>query len=278
MSNSFGKGAIESKYDIRDYWYTPADRGAFDWGEGYDVEKDLNIKLQVKNQGNSSSCGGQAWAYYGEVLEKVATKNYEPRSARWIYSHTRVPAGGSSGRNNCAHVIKKGWANESDVTSYENGKPPSEKLFIGIPTLTQEAKENIEVSKALSYLGVTANIEVVAQAIAENYGCVLVVNGADNGTWRSIYPKPPKVKEWGHFVFATGVVIRNGKKYIKIINSWGDKVGEDGYQYLGEDYFKSGHVREGWTLQWDYKPAQYKVLLKKTIKALQQLLVLLKVK
>ena len=109
MSNhEFGTGAIESKYDIRDYHYDPADRGGFDWKKGFDIEKVIGTPLVVKNQNGSGSCGGQAFSYYGEVLEAVATKNYEPRSAKWIYSNTRVPSGGSSGRTNCGFIIKSG--------------------------------------------------------------------------------------------------------------------------------------------------------------------------
>lgn len=31
----------------------------------------------------------------------------------------------------------------------------------------------------------------------------------------------------------------DGKKYIGFLNSWGDTVGEKGWQFIGEDYFNS---------------------------------------
>lgn len=272
---NIGKGAIESGYDIRDYWFEPADRGGFDWDKGYDVEKTLGIKLVVKDQNGSGSCGGQAWAYYGEVLEAAATGSYEPCSARWIYSHTRIPPSGSRGRDNCAHVIKKGLVLEAHAPSYEGKKAPTESFMAQVPTLTREAKEYAEVSRGLSYLGVTANIDVMAQAAEANLGLVIVLNGADNGTWRSKYPKPPTTKEWGHFLYVCGAKKIKGKKYLKVINSWGKSVGEDGFQYIGEDYFASGHVREGWTLAWDYEPAKTKLILQKTVAVLTELVRLL---
>ncbi len=267
----YGTGALETGYDIRQFWYTPTDKGAFDWKKGFF----LDVPIVVKDQNGSGSCGGQAWSYYGEVLEKVATGTYEPRSARWIYSHTRVPTGGSNGHVNCDFVVKNGWALEALVPSYDNGKAPDEEFMSIVPEKTNEIIEDTEVTKATSYLRIEPNMELFAQAIQDNYGLVMVVNGQDNGTWRTKYPKPPTVKEWGHFVYAVGAVTVNGKKYIKIINSWGDDVGDKGYQYIGEDYFASGHVREGWTLAWDYQAPKHKLLLIQVVKLLTQLVGLL---
>lgn len=272
----YGTGALESPYDLRQYHYEPLDGAGFDWENGYDVEAKLGIKLVTKDQNGSSSCGGQAWAYYGEVLEKVATGTYEPRSARWIYSHTRSPDGaGSRGRDNASFVIKNGWVSETLVPSYDKGRAPKEPFFATKPEVTQEIKEEKEVNRSQSYLSVKPNIEIVAQAIRDNYGCVLVVNGENNGTWRTTYPKPPKVKEWGHFVYAGKVKSVKGRRFIGVKNSWGN-IGEDGWQWIGEDYFDSGHVREGWTHQWDYEPAKVKVLLKQTVNLYTQLLNILK--
>ena len=174
----------------------------------------------MKDQNGSGSCGGQAWSYYGEVLEKIATGTYEPRSARWIYSHTRVPPAGSRGRDNCNFVIKNGFAVELYAPSYDNGKPPTESFMALIPKLPKQALEDLEVSKALSYLHVPVNIEMFAQAMEEHNGLVLVLNGSDNGTWRSKFPAPPKAKEWGHFLYAGKARMIKGKKYIGVINSF----------------------------------------------------------
>lgn len=266
MAHTMGTGAIKDTYDIRDYHYEAPPKGAFNWVEGFDIEKKIGTKLVTKDQNGSFSCGGQAWAYYMEVLEAVATGTYEPRSARWIYSHTNVqPGGGSHGRDNCDHVIKKGAVMEKHATSYDRGKPPRESFIIQKPTLTQEAKEDAEVTRALSYLQVAPNIDLFAEAIVANNGLVLAVNGQDNGTWRSKYPKPPTQKEWAHWLYAGKVRLIDGDKYIGVKNSWGD-VGEDGWQWIGEDYFTTNNVWYGWTLAWDYKPAKTKVLLKELIR------------
>lgn len=264
----YGTGALESKYDPRDYWYKPGDRGGFDWSKGYDLETALGFKFVVKDQNGSGSCGGQAWSYYGEALSVVATGVYTPSSARWIYSHTHVPSGGSNGRVNCDFCIKQGWVDEKYASSYNKGKPPREAFMRIVPELTNEALSDNEEQKALSYMQIPTDIDMFAQALQDNAGMVLVLNGQDNGTWRSAFPLPPTEKEWGHFLFVCGALLIDGKKHLKVINSWGTDTGDNGYQYLSEDWFKDRHlgVREGWTMQWNYEPTRRKKALKEMIK------------
>ena len=273
-SQDFGKGGLLSPYDIRDYWYTPAPRGEIDWEKGFDIENKVG-KITIKNQGKSGSCGGQAWSYYGEVLEAIATKSYEPRSARWIYSHTFAPGGGSRGSDNCNFVVKYGFAKEDDATSYEKGKVPSESFMETVPELTAVALDEAQTSKALSYLKVTTDIDTIANAILEHNGVIMAIYGQNNGTWHSAYPKRPMGKVWCHWLYVGKFKMIDGKKYIGVINSWGDKIGEKGIQWIGEEYFASDFITEAWTLAWDYKPALNKVLMIKTIGLLKKLVGLL---
>lgn len=264
-----GTGGIKDTYDIRDYRFVGG-AAPFDWETGYDIENVIGVTLDVKDQNGSFSCGGQAWAYYGEVLETIATGSYEPRSARWIYSHTWVPGGGSAGRENCDHVIKRGWLQEKYATSYENGKPPKEDFMRIKPA---NVPEDTEVARALSYLNLgTPSIDRVASAVSANYGCIILISGEDNGTWRKAFPKPSKRPAWNHWLYCGKAKLINGKKHIGVLNSWGKATGEDGWQWISEDYFRSGNVLSGWTLAWDYKPAKVKLLMKEAIKLLQQLL------
>jgi hypothetical protein len=264
-----GTGGLQSPYDIRDYRYT---------GSGtlreFDIEQSLGTKLVTKDQNGSSSCGGQAWAYYGEVLEKIATGDYEPRSAKWIYSQTHKPNGGSYGRDNCKLVSSRGWAREKLVPSYDKGKPPKEAFITQPVTVTNEIQEDIEVSKALPYLNVKTNFADICDAIINNNGCIILLEGKDNGTWRTKFPKPPEGSyEWRHFVYAGKVKQIDGKWYIGIKNSWGDKTGDKGWQYLDSSYVPS--FVECWTMQWDYKPSQAKALLIQTISRLQKMIAVL---
>lgn len=289
----FSAIAKEKPYDGKKQAYTLSVSEA----SRYSFAKDGHIFVQIKNMRHSKSyaggyvynlevsvdnsyqvngiavhnCGGQAWSYYGEVLEAIATGNYEPRSARWIYSHTAVPGGGSRGKDNSDFVVKNGFVQEKYAPSYNNGKAPDEDFMLKVPELSKEALEDKEVSKALSYLKVTPDFYTVAGAIRENYGCILSIGGENNGTWKGKYPKPPTKRVWGHWCYAGRLKEIRGKKYIGILNSWGTDVGDEGWQWLSEEYFTSGFIREAWTLAWDYEPAKHKLILQKTIKLLQEL-------
>lgn len=250
--DKFGKGGIrEDIPDPRDYlWGRDIGMAAipFDWDAGYDVEVELakvlnvpSFKLPVKNQGISSSCGGQGWAYYGEVLDTVNDKEFQEKSAKFIYAHTHVGTGGSGGRENSNLVITKGWGNEADCPSYENGLPPSEAFMI-MNDITPAAFANALKDRGLAYANVLdRDPENIATAVRDNYGAVFGTTGTNNGTWRSVFPKPPIgfANSWNHWLYVGKAKMINGKRHFGIINSWGDKVGEKGWQWISEDYIKT---------------------------------------
>lgn len=109
-------------------------------------------------------------------------------------------------------------------------------------TITAAARFDAKSSRLLSYANVNTDIDIVAQAIRENKGVVLGITGVNNGTWESNMPKPPTNSapsaRWYHWVYAGKAKVINGKKYIGILNSWGN-VGDKGWQWLSEDYFKT---------------------------------------
>lgn len=246
----FGTGAIVDKKDNRDFKFTDV-AGAvipFDWSKGYDVEKELGITLTIKNQGTSSSCGGQAWAYYGEVLTYFLNKKLENRSAKFIYEQTAVSGGGSMGRDNSELVKNKGWARESVLSSYEDGKPPTE-LYMTKKLVNSLILDDADDNKALSYAQVSIDIDEIAAAIRDNHGCVLGVGGQNNGTWLSVFPAIPSKISWRHWVYAGKVKMIDGKKHIGFANSWGEDVGDKGWQWISEDYFTTPEaVFSVWTL------------------------------
>lgn len=253
MDINFNPGGVRDSVDTRDkIFHTQVGMAfsPFDWTTGYDIENEMQLKMPVKNQGQSGSCGGQAWSYYGGVLEFMNTsKTFEERSAKFIYAQTFVPGGGSFGRDNCNIAIKQGWAREVILTSYENGQPPSEYFMEASGDITDTTRQDAKNAKALSYYNVIPDIDTIAQSIRLGDGCILGVSGENNGTWLSAYPQPPiGTTRWGHWLYAGKAKLINGKKYIGVLNSWGAEVGEQGWQWLGEEYFTTGNVWNGWVL------------------------------
>ncbi len=234
---STSKGALLSPLDVRDFSYKGFSTIPYDWSVPFSVTPILN----VKNQGLSSSCGGQAGAYYGAVLEALNDSTMEERSAKFIYAQVFAPGGGSYLRDICDLVVKQGWGKESLTPSYEGSPeailPPSELFMEKVEDITTQARSDASTAKALAYANVQIDIDSIAQAVRDNNGAIIMIGGQNNGTWLSAYPAPAVTPEWRHFLYVGKLKMENGKKYLGVINSWGSTVGEGGWQWLEE-----GHI------------------------------------
>ncbi len=244
--NGHFTGGIPSSKDDRDYTYTTLGSATipFDWDTGFDIEKVVGT-MPVKDQLQSYSCGGQAWASYSYALD---TTNREEKSAKYIYCQTHIGHGGSAGRDNCGICKTQGVATEALCAS-----SPAIESFMTTDDRTPEAIADAKTNKEKYYAMVNKNIEEVAQAIRDCNGVVLGIYGQNNGTWLSKYPVPPQGSDvWAHWVYAGKAVLINGKKYIGFLNSWGKGVGEKGWQYVSEDYFSTQWgFFEIWSMTYD---------------------------
>lgn len=272
-------GAIKDTPDVRDYHYQGVAAGSapFDWSKGFDVEEVLSAKLKIpgfkipwKDQNGSFSCGGQAWSYFMQVIEAIATGTFEERSSKYIYAQTFVPpGGGSSGRTNSDLCVDQGDCRETVLSSYENGQPPSEEFMRRAIDITPEARVDAKKARALLFSIVENNIDALAQAIRDNNGVVIGISGSNNGTWWTVSPTPPSPGsvEWGHWLYLGKAKLVNGEKKVGALNSWGEKVGEKGWQWFGDKYFASGFIWYGWTLSYrDTDPQLFKYEFKKNLK------------
>lgn len=245
VEGNHGTGGKMDVYDSRDYqWRDLAGVSLpFDWDLGFNVEDKLVKKIPIKDQELSSACGGYAWAYYAEVLEALYTGTFEQRSPKFIYAQTHSETGGSAGRDNADVFKKQGVARESVLSS----EPPTEANLTKAEDITPLVREDAKLSISISYAQTGTDINTVAQALRDNNGVILGINGENNNTWTTAFPRPPKNIQWRHWVYASGARMVKGKKAIEIINSWGDKIGNDGHQFLSQDYFESRNVWSGWT-------------------------------
>lgn len=245
-----GTGALPDKPDSRDlHWGHEIGMAGepFDWEKGYDIEEELqkalndpSFKLPVNDQNGSGSCGGQAQSKKGEAISALVNKVFKRKSAKYPYAQVFVPPAGSWGRDLCNIAIKQGFGDEMDVSSYEDGRPPTEAFMQRRSDITEESKSNASKDKAFAYAEVAINIESVAQAIRDTKGVIIGIAGQNNGTWRTKFPKPPTSSDvWRHWIYAGKAKLIDGKKYIGFINSWGTETGENGWQYIGEDYFNT---------------------------------------
>lgn len=250
----FGTGAIKNKIDIRDHKWNKLAKAItpFDWNKGYDIEKKLSevlniqdFKIPVKDQNGSFSCVGQAVAYYESVQDAIEKGVFTEKSARDVYSQVFIPGGGSSTRAGVTLMVKKGVCREELMPSYQKGLPPEEIFMTIRPDATKITIEDASKARGTAYASVKSNIDSLAQALETNHGLILVVEGENNGTWRTKYPRPPVVEsEWAHCVYVGKAKLINGKKHLGVLNSWGEQTGEHGWQWLDENYVNKTFCRD----------------------------------
>lgn len=249
-----GQSGAYYRQDIRDYQFNVLACAAgidkkFDWDKGFDVEEELNIKLRHENQGNSSSCTGQGLTAYGEVLEFIETGIIKEFSSRRIYSNIYLPQGGAYLQDALKFITKQSFVLEKDLPSYENGSPPSEKFMRNKGNLNEVILQNAMKWQAKEYYQVSGDIDDVAIALQNGFGLYMAATGSNKG-WSNENLRPPLMSErmWGHAFFGKTAKLRNGKKAIKIHNSWSEKWCLGGDAWLNEDYFKSGYVWQPYVL------------------------------
>lgn len=236
---TFGHGALKAKRDIRDFKAHRLVGMAplpFLWSEGFDIETKIG-PLLTENQFSSFSCGGQALRYYLEALKQLNTGSFERLSAHDPYCQIFYPGGGTTIRDIAKLAVQVGIRNEATVASYLDGVCP--EYFMEDKSLTLASPQAVKFGE-FGFAFPKTDIETIACAIRDNNGALLQVTGYNNGTWLSNNPQPTAVgQSWSHFVYAGKVRLSNGKKQIGIKNSWGN-IGENGWQWLDENYFQGG--------------------------------------
>lgn len=226
-----------------------------DYEKGFRIEDYLNqaynrpVKLAVKDQGQSLSCGGQAVATLAAVLNYIETGVMTEFSAHDAYSHNRLWFGGVRLRDIIDWYVDNGVLAEGVFSSYDNGKPPTDDFMKKKPQDTNLDFQERSILRAESYATFDSSMDNIAKAIEVNKGCLVVLDGANNGTWWSDMPRVEDATIWSHIMYFGGYGIYKKKPGLWGFQTWGDKVGIDGWQFFTQEWFDARKIYTPWVVQ-----------------------------
>lgn len=229
VENQHGHGAIWTPKDesVPLMKEVAMDTAPFDWNVGFNVPEAL-----TKDQGSSSSCGGQAASYKMEAIFG------SEKSAKFVYAPIAAPGGGLTEPAISNFLQHAGDCHEVLCPSDGPGLV-TEAFMTRKGDITQLAYADASQSTVGARVYVQRSLDSIAQAVRDHNGIIIGIYGVNNGTWRSAFPQPPVTSPdgtmWAHFLFVAGAKTIEGIRYLKVHNSWG-QVGEEGYQYLDVRY------------------------------------------
>ena len=219
----------------------------FDWVKGYDVRNTIG-PIQIKNQGGSYSCGGQAGSYFVEIQRKLQNIKEGSLSAKSMYSPWQNLGGGMTVTQLNTQIGAHGANLEVTVPSYDAyGQPLTEIMFNDLSWETKDALADAYKRTGYTPFDLFIYMETVAETVRD-YGAVIIeIQGNNNGTWLSPTPSIVKVSNyWYHYLCVVGAKTFGPDKKLIVLNSWGD-IGDHGVQYLGEEWFTSGNIIDAFT-------------------------------
>lgn len=236
-------------------FFRPTVAGAtrpFDWTAGYHTTS--KFPVNIKDQGQSDSCGGQAGSYFIGVARSIFYNiPYKEQSAKSIYAPIAYPGGGTTVSSLENYISKDGANDETEVSSYIDRQLPTEEYMTDLTWRTTDMMRTALTKAGFIPLSVALNMESFAQAIRDYGGLIMQIDAKNNGSWESFNPKPPVSGNinplWSHFMCGEGADNKPGENAVYFFQSWGEAVGNKGIQYFTKDYFDSGYIVDAFTFQ-----------------------------
>lgn len=104
-------------------------------------------------------------------------------------------------------------------------------------------------------VGLPLDFETIASTIQETGKGVMVWFKFSLGEWTNIPTLSDKPITSGHSVCAIDYVLKGGKKYLVIQDSWGLKYAMKGHRLISEEYFNARCFLAGYLMNFDLTPA-----------------------
>lgn len=231
-----------------------------DWSKGSQYRPLLTGKLPIKDQGQNSSCGGQAGSYFLQIQEIIRGISEGELSAKSVYAPIAYPGGGTTIPSLMTQIGAHGANLEVAVPSYDMYRNPLNDAMMSDVSWRTPATDADAVKRA-GYMpyDIDNNIESVASAINADGAVIWEIALQDGHVpgWRSATPQPPSKNNPNpidhHFMCAYDFMIdASGNKIIIALQSEGPSWGVNGIQFFTQPYFDSGYI-DAFTFIYDAK-------------------------
>ncbi|KKL44753.1 hypothetical protein LCGC14_2362490, partial [marine sediment metagenome] len=177
------------------------------WEQGFDNEI-THDRLKREHQGSSLSCVGQGWSKYLEMLNLIE-EGLVDLSARDIYSQIYLPQGGAYIRDGAKIAVNKGNCLETLLTSYQNENPPTEAFMRLRSDATPQTIADALTYRSKKFVYLDTSYPLTDEDWENIRQVIWQFGGFVSGYKR-------------HCMYVSGYYLKNGKKTIRFINSYGE--------------------------------------------------------
>ncbi|MDD3940457.1 MAG: peptidoglycan-binding protein [Candidatus Pacebacteria bacterium] len=242
---NFNTGALHDEYDSRDFKREELAKTTVPvWREKKEYKS-----YPVRNQLSSYSCVAQSVAtILGALIQKENGKYLEV-SAKPIYTQRSNDGGGMSFREAMDIGAVLGSSFEFSVPSQNI----DEESINNPSNISQIDKYlGLYIINGYKYFSVPFNFDSIA-AILEEENSLIVGFRWDYDEWDREFPKinTNSNRQYHHCVTIVDYTLINGKKYLVIQDSWGDKKGKNGLRFISEEWINR------MTACWYYDKLEY---------------------
>ena len=209
------------------------------------------FSVGIRNQGRTNACGGFSGASGAEMLVEKALGVRTRLSALDLYYSARRQKNADTGvfmRDLMAALKSQGVAIERYWRDHQDPiNPPRDPMGYDVSRFKVKSYERVQgvetMQRTLSmerlpvWVGVLMFERVMADAVR-------------TGFFET--PKPRDKEAGGHAMLAVGWNCIRGRVWFKLINSWGQDVGQNGIFWMPAEYLIEGICRDAWSVGKDY--------------------------
>jgi len=121
-------------------------------------------------------------------------------------------------------------------------------------------------------IGLPLDFETIASTIQETGKGVMVWFKFSSSEWTNTPTLSDKPITSGHSVCAVDFILKGGKKYLVIQDSWGLKQAVKGYRFISEEYFNARCFFAGYLMNFEYSGGVLRPVFDGSVSSLQDCL------